>query len=203
MNLYEKISEVMKDVEYLTKDDTVGTGKASYRAITEEKVTSTIRKSLIKHGLVIFPIEQQTEEVFTEYVKEAYGKKENKQRLMTRVDVKYKIVNTEKPSEFEILCSSGSGVDPQDKGVGKAMTYAYKYMLLRTFAIPTGEDPDKIHNDELDKQSTSSVNQKQNSTVSSSKAYKCSKCDENINQAVASYSKNKFGKFLCRNCQKG
>lgn len=36
------------------------------------------------------------------------------------------------------------------------MTYAYKYMLLRTFAIPTGEDPDKISSEELDtKQSKS------------------------------------------------
>ena len=31
-----------------------------------------------------------------------------------------------------------------------AMTYSYKYMLLRTFAIPTGEDPDKISSAETD-----------------------------------------------------
>lgn len=30
------------------------------------------------------------------------------------------------------------------------MTYAYKYALLRTFAIPTGEDPDKISSEQLD-----------------------------------------------------
>ena len=65
-----------------------------------------------------------------------------------------KIVNIDKPTEFEILASSGSGVDTQDKGVGKAMTYSYKYMLLKTFAIPTGEDPDKIGSEELDVQST-------------------------------------------------
>lgn len=27
------------------------------------------------------------------------------------------------------------------------MTYAYKYLLLRTFAIPTGDDPDKVSSD--------------------------------------------------------
>ena len=32
------------------------------------------------------------------------------------------------------------------------MTYAYKYLLLRTFAIPTGEDPDKIASAEYDEQ---------------------------------------------------
>ena len=154
MNLYDKISEVLKDIEYLTKDDNVGTGKSSYKAISEEKVTRSVRASLIKNGIVILPIEQHTEEIFTEYEKLNYDKKlEKKQRLMTRVDVKYKIVNIDNPEEFEILVSSGSGVDSQDKGVGKAMTYSYKYMLLRTFAIPTGEDPDKFHNDDLDDQS--------------------------------------------------
>jgi len=154
LNLYQKISKVMQDIEYLAKDDNVGTGRGTYKAISEEKVTSSVRSSLIKNGLVILPIEQNTEEVFTEYEKEAYGKIEYKQRLLTRVDVKYKIVNIDNPTEFEILASSGSGVDTQDKGVGKAMTYAYKYMLLRTFAIPTGEDPDKISNQKLEEQST-------------------------------------------------
>jgi len=155
LNLYQRISKVMQDIEYLAKDDTVGTGKSSYKAVTEEKVTGAVRTSLIKNGLVILPIEQHTEEVFTEYEKLNYDKKlEKKQRLLTRVDVKYKIVNVDNPVEFEILASSGSGVDSQDKGVGKAMTYSYKYMLLRTFAIPTGEDPDKTSNQELDKQSS-------------------------------------------------
>jgi beta-xylosidase len=27
------------------------------------------------------------------------------------------------------------------------MTYSFKYLLLRTFAIPTGDDPDKISSD--------------------------------------------------------
>lgn len=155
LNLYQRISEVMKDIEYLAKDDTVGTGKSTYKAITEEKVTMSVRSSLIKNGLVILPIEQHTEEIFTEYEKLNYNKElEKKQRLLTRVDVKYKIVNIDKPAEFEILASSGSGVDTQDKGVGKAMTYSYKYMLLRTFSIPTGEDPDKVSNQELDEEST-------------------------------------------------
>jgi hypothetical protein len=30
------------------------------------------------------------------------------------------------------------------------MTYSFKYLLLRTFAIPTGEDPDKIASAQID-----------------------------------------------------
>ena len=72
--------------------------------------------------------------------------------MLTTVDVTYRIVNTENPDEYVDVVSSGTGVDTQDKGVGKAMTYAYKYMLLRTFAIPTGEDPDKVSSAQLDEE---------------------------------------------------
>ena len=133
LNLYQKISEVMKEVSYLQKDDAIKFGTTSYKAISEEKVTSTIREQLVKVGLVILPIEQE------------HFKVDN----LTTVNVKYKIVNVEN-GEFIEVVSSGTGVDTQDKGVGKAMTYAYKYMLLRTFAIPTGEDPDKTSSAELD-----------------------------------------------------
>jgi len=60
------------------------------------------------------------------------------------------MVNVENPDEFIEIVSCGDGADTQDKGSGKAMTYAFKYMWLRVFALPTGEDPDKISSDELD-----------------------------------------------------
>lgn len=134
MNLYEKMSAIMDTIEYLGKDGQIDFGKTKYKAISEEKVTTMVRKELIKHKLVVFPIEQSRERIGT----------------LTSVDIKYKMVNAENPEEYIILASSGEGADSQDKGVGKAMTYAYKYMLLRTFGIPTGEDPDKISSDELD-----------------------------------------------------
>jgi hypothetical protein len=38
----------------------------------------------------------------------------------------------------------GQGIDSGERGVGKAMTYAEKYFLLKFFNIPTDEDdPDK------------------------------------------------------------
>lgn len=123
----------MKDVQYLKKDDHVKFKEVNYKAISEEKVTSTIRASMVEHGLVIIPIKQE----------------HKKDGNLTTVDVTYKIVDID-TGDFTEAVSSGTGADTQDKGVGKAMTYAYKYLLLRTFAIPTGEDPDKISSTELD-----------------------------------------------------
>lgn len=133
-NLYQKMLEVMKNIEYLNKDDRVKYRDTDYRAMSEEKVTMTVRKELIKQGLVVFPIDQTVE----------------KDGNITTTNTKYKMVNTDNPEEYVILASSGQGADTQDKGVGKAMTYSFKYMLLRTFAIPTGEDPDKIASDQID-----------------------------------------------------
>lgn len=134
MTIYEKMLEVMKSIERLQKDTDVGyAGKPQYRAMSEEKVTSTVREKFVELGIVVYPFEQEV----------------TKDGNITTTNTKYKMVNVENPEDYVILASSGQGADTQDKGVGKAMTYSYKYMLLRTFAIPTGEDPDKIHSDEL------------------------------------------------------
>jgi hypothetical protein len=37
---------------------------------------------------------------------------------------------------------AGSGSDKGDKGLYKAMTGAEKYVLLKTFLVPTGDDPE-------------------------------------------------------------
>lgn len=134
MNIHEKLLEVMKNVQYLKKDDKVSFKETKYTAMSEEKVTMTLREELIKQGLVVYPIEQAC----------------NRIGNITHVDVKYRIVNVENPDEFIEVVSAGDGADTQDKGSGKAMTYAFKYMFLRTFAIPTGDDPDKVASAQID-----------------------------------------------------
>lgn len=143
MNIYEKINNVMKNIEYLTKDDQVAFGNTKYKAISEEKVTTAVREQLVKQGIVIIPVEQQSEN------KELI-RTEKSVNMLTSVHVKYRIQNIEDINDYIEVESNGTGVDTQDKGVGKAMTYAYKYMLLRIFAIPTGEDPDKVSSAETD-----------------------------------------------------
>ena len=220
--LYKKMLAVMKDVEYLQKDDQVKYKEVNYKAISEEKVTSAVRASLVKNELVIFPVEQE----------------HSKEGMLTTVNTRYKIVDTE-TGEAEFIVSSGTGVDTQDKGVGKAMTYSYKYLLLRTFAIPTGDDPDKVSSEELtDKlkgngkpsgqgnpppnkpqQNTGQNNQStgQNSTDGpSDKEFgemvdgmtqktctdpTCKTSKTVLPQEVIDFSLKKFGKVLCRYCQ--
>lgn len=153
MNIYEKILAIMQDIQYLAKDDHVKFGSTDYKALSEEKVTSVMRDELIKNKLVVFPIAQDS----------------NRSGNITHVDTKYRMVNVEKPDEFIEIVSCGDGADSQDKGSGKAMTYAYKYMWLRTFSLPTGEDPDKISSAELDNKAKKTDGIKHKPLV-------CSKC---------------------------
>lgn len=171
MNIYEKINAVMKEIEYLTKDGQVSSGNTRYKAISEEKVTTAVRNELVKQGIVIIPVQQESE------IKELI-RTDKSVNMLTTVHVKYRIQNMEDKNDYIEVESNGTGVDTQDKGVGKAMTYAYKYMLLRTFAIPTGEDPDKISSAETDSKIETELN---NSIISLTKAEALEKSITNNN----------------------
>lgn len=134
MCLAEKIVKIMSEVQRIQKDDNVEFGKTKYKALSEEKITAIMHEKLVKYNILVYPIEQEW----------------SREGTITHVNVKYRMVNAENPADFIEIVSCGDGADTQDKGSGKAMTYAFKYMWLRTFAMPTGEDPDKISSDELD-----------------------------------------------------
>lgn len=183
MNIYEKIAAIMQDVQYLAKDDHVSFGSTSYKALSEEKVTSIMRAEMLKHKLVVFPISQVA----------------NRTGNITHVDVVYRMVNVENPEESIEIASCGDGADTQDKGSGKAMTYAFKYMWLRTFALPTGEDPDKVSSAELDEKERNPV---------------CGRCGAMIapvkNRSgetwqpkdMAKYAQSRYGMPLCGDCMR-
>jgi len=185
MNIYQKINEVMKNIEYLTKDDQVEFGNTKYKAISEEKVTTAVRNELVKQGIVILPVQQESEN------KELI-RTEKSVNMLSSVHVRYRIINIDDPTDFVEVESNGTGVDTQDKGVGKAMTYSYKYMLLRTFAIPTGEDPDKVSSAEEDYKIAKEV---ETSKISQTKVQALEKAisNNNISNDKVNEVLNKFG----------
>ena len=144
MNLWEKIANVSAEIENLQKDDKIGYGASAYKAITIEKVVKSVGEKMNKYGVVIYPIQQNYTRTDEKIIKKDGGEGINR---ISDVDVTYQVVNIHNPIEMIITVASGTGVDTQDKGIGKAQTYAYKNMLLKLFAIPTGDDTDKIHSD--------------------------------------------------------
>lgn len=97
-----------------------------YNYVMESTVLEHMRDICIKEGVLILPSVMAVQHV---------GE-------ITTVEVKYDIIDTES-GEHLTLQSYGQGQDKGDKGIYKAITGAYKYFALKTFMIPTGDDPER------------------------------------------------------------
>lgn len=145
MSLYEKMYQIMCESEALEKSMTVGFGNNSYKAISEASVLNGVKPLLKKHKLILFPVKASIVEHVDTFPN---SKGETSSRLMSQVSAQYKIVDVE-TGESETLETVGNGSDPQDKGSGKAWTYAYKALLQKTFMLFSGEDTDNEHSDDI------------------------------------------------------
>lgn len=127
LNIYQRIHKIMEDVSYVQKEDKKVNNQ--YKFVSHDAVTAAIRPALLKHGVQAIP---------SYFDISADGNRTNCSMSMT-------FVNINQPEDRIVIpCAGfGQGIDPQDKGAGKAMSYAYKYALLKIFALETGDDPEK------------------------------------------------------------
>ena len=138
--LFGKIQKVTNEVKGIKKDLVVGQGKSAYKAVSDTAVIMAINDAEQKHGLVSIPaceitiLDSSVEKVV------GYNGKENLVYIDT-IKMLTKIYDIE-TGECISIESIAKGIDYQDKGLGKAMTYARKYALLNAYKIPTGEELD-------------------------------------------------------------
>ncbi len=120
----QRILAVMGDIDYIQKGEARVNGQ--YRFASHDQVSAAIHPLLVKHGIAILPsVEEITQE----------GNRTMVKLLMT-------FVNVDNAQDCFASRFVGYGVDSGDKGPGKAISYAYKYGVLKTFVLETGEDPD-------------------------------------------------------------
>lgn len=183
----KKFVEVMKDCSHVAKNGTNEFHK--YKYATAADVLEKVNASLTKHGLasVVTPNILSMQQVTTT--------KGNVEQLAT-VEVSVTLIDSDS-GESLTLKGLGSGQDSSDKSVAKAQTMGIKYAYLASLAIATGDDPEAdLHTDEV--MQTKPAPQKNNSANSLT----CHDCHSPISQKVADYSKSKFGRFLCLECQR-
>ena len=182
--LCKKLVEVMKDCRYIAKNGT--NSFHGYKYATSADVLEKVNASLTKNGIVSIatPNLLQMQDVTT-----AKGNIEHLASVAISID----LIDCESGEKLT-LKGLGSGQDAGDKSVMKAQTAALKYCYLLSLAIATGDDPEA---DTATDESTATTvqNPARNALV-------CHDCGAEISQKVADYSKSKFGKFLCFNCQK-
>lgn len=122
-NIHQRIHAAMADVDYIQKDRKPG---MNYTIVSHDAVTAKVRPVLHKHGIVYYPV--------------ALDSEQDGNRTQVRLRVRF--ANVDEPTDFIDVPSLGYGIDPQDKGPGKAISYAVKYALLKTLGLETGDDPD-------------------------------------------------------------
>lgn len=124
-NIYQRLVAVMNAVSYVQKEDKKINNQ--YTFVSHDAVTAKIRPALLAEGIAtVCSVKNHVQD----------GNR-------TEVTLGVRFVNIDKPEDFVEVESFGYGIDPQDKGPGKAVSYAFKYALLKTFCLETGDDPER------------------------------------------------------------
>lgn len=145
MNLFEKLAKITAELKTVAKNlEVQQTKNSKYKAVAERDILDAVKPLEEKYGVYSYPSDRGIEEShILESESEYQGKVTKKTTFMTRIKTVYRFVNIEKPEEFIETTVFSEGIDSQDKGSGKAMTYADKYALMKIYKISTGEDPDQ------------------------------------------------------------
>lgn len=147
MNIYQKMSAVTAELQTVAKNLTVSTGKNNtYKAVSERDIIDAVKPIEAEHGIYSFPCDRQ---VIESQILESEYNGNKKTTFFSRIRVTYRFVNVDKPDEFIDMVTFAEGIDAQDKGSGKAMTYADKYALMKAYKISTGDDPDQNASEEI------------------------------------------------------
>lgn len=145
LNIYQRINNVMKAVEYVQKDSSISGGGANYKAVSHDQVISVIRKELVNNGIVVFPNQISGEFLIKRDLSVTPPIK------MGLYSGKYEInfVNIDKGEDKVTATIEAHASDNGDKAPGKALSYATKSAMLKVFSLETGEN-DESRSDIMD-----------------------------------------------------
>lgn len=134
LNIYQKLIEVRKSCPYLKKDNK----GFQFNYVSSSQALGTLRDEMDAQGLLLVPS-------VTSAVKSEKTTKKGDIEILTELNMKFIWINAENPVEFIECPFYAQGIDSGEKGVGKALTYAEKYFLLKFFNIATDlDDPDSF-----------------------------------------------------------
>lgn len=123
LNVYQKMAVAQNQFQYVQKDRPKG---LQYAVVLHDAVAVKARAALLAARLYAQPTVEE------------HGQETN--RTWARVRMEY--INIDNPEDRFSVTMFGYGNDSQDKGPGKAISYATKYCHLKAFGVETGEDAD-------------------------------------------------------------
>ena len=134
MNIYEKLLEIRKSVDYLKK--TAKNTMQNFNYNPSSQVLQSVREKMNEMGVILVP---EVKEVKAQVLTNAKGTTQ----IFTEMYFNFTWLNVEKPDDKLSCPWYAQGIDTSEKGPGKAMTYGEKFFILKFFNIATdSHDPD-------------------------------------------------------------
>ena len=143
-NLYERILDIMADLSNVPKDVTVSMGSnRSYKAVSHDTVAGLLHPLFVKHGVACIPDVMDCK-FSSRIVINKYGEA---MQYECECKVNVVFVNENDPTQKFSVTSWGFAFDQGDKAYGKAVSYAVKYAMLKTFVLESGDEEESRSNE--------------------------------------------------------
>jgi hypothetical protein len=130
-NIYQRIARVQQAIDYIQKEKKQG---MRYSIVTHDAVTAKVRPLMVANGIVYYPLTLDLQQ--------------NGNRTQVTMTVRFQ--NVDNVMDWMDVMTAGFGVDDQDKGPGKAISYCVKYALLKALGLESGDDPDEVQDTKAD-----------------------------------------------------
>ena len=149
MNIFQRMAAITDELGVVAKNLSVKAGSGSYKGVSERDILDAVKPMEAKYRVYSYPSHRTILESETLETEKTYNDRTTKSTtFFTRVQTEYTFVNIDNPADRFTTIVFSEGIDPGDKGSGKAMTYADKYALMKAYKISTGDDPDQNASEE-------------------------------------------------------
>ena len=226
MNIFQRVAAITAELGIVAKNLKVEVSKKnSYKAVSERDILDAVKPLEEKYRVYSYPSDRKIidDEILEGEKTDFNGNPVKTTTFFTRIQTTYTFVNIDNPTDIYSTIVFSEGIDTQDKGSGKAMTYADKYALMKAYKISTGDDPDQEASEPTNY--TRTGNGYKNAPApkpapapapapANASIHKCGNCGKPITDVprrdgtvmaasdVAYYSIQQFGLPYCADCQR-
>lgn len=133
LNLWQRMVVARQEMGYIQKKKQ---GGLPFATVNHDEVTVAARAALDKANVMAIPTVEEHGSGPPIVIQDK-GKEKIYKTSWAMCSVTF--VNPDEPLEFCTVTMFGEGIDNQDKGPGKAISYAIKYCYLKALMAETGE----------------------------------------------------------------
>lgn len=120
-SLFVKLSNIVQKIGTVA---TQQNGGMAYATVSHNNVSKKVQEVFKTQNIVAIPD-------YSEYERNAD---------ITKVKCTYTVINLDDTNDRITVSAYGEGHDKQDKGAGKAQSYALKYCQMKLFSMATGKE---------------------------------------------------------------